>query len=107
MPPLRILALCGFSQNASVFSTVLRKALLAGSTDSTWSALPTELQALQAFSFPEAAAGNPQLGRVVKEGPAAEFTFLDPTIVLTKERMSLAQIRDIEKWGKGNMTPRC
>jgi hypothetical protein len=101
MAPLRVLALCGYSHNASIFSQQVRKALL--NNVGSWSALP-KAQSLQVLPSGSAA----QIGQVKAEGPATEVVFLDPTVVLTKEQLMPFHIEDLARYKGGQevTTPR-
>lgn len=101
MAPLRVLALAGYSQNASIFSQQVRKALLNNA--GTWSALPKS-QPLQVLP----AGTSAQIGELKAEGPAAEIVFLDPTVVLSKDQLMPFHIEDLERYKGGQevTTPR-
>lgn len=99
--PVRILALCGYSQNAITFASSLRGALLQASNDwsapSSWSPLSGNLQKFQLP--PGAAEQGDRLGSITTKSRdgRAEFTFLDPPIVLGREHLAPVHVKEYEK----------
>lgn len=96
---LRVLALSGYSQNASIFAKQCRKALL--NAVPAWEALPTAAQKLQ----DSAADPAIEAGVVRATGPAAEFVFLDPTVILTKDQLMPAHLEELALYEKTAKVP--
>lgn len=112
--PVRILALCGYSQNAITFAASLRGALLQAPDFNAAAAWKPLSGAFQKFQLPSGAAEQGErVGSVTsasKDG-RAEFTFLDPPIVLGREHLAPVHVKEYEKnlkeaENKHHVTPR-
>lgn len=112
--PVRILALCGYSQNAITFAASLRGALLQSPNFDAAAAWKPLSGAFQKFQLPPSAGEQGErVGTVVqasKDG-RAEFTFLDPPIVLGREHLAPVHVKEYEKnlaeaADKHHVTPR-
>lgn len=118
--PVRILALCGYSQNAITFATSLRGALLqggagaGGESNAAVSAWKPLSGAFQKYQLPPGAGEQgARVGSVTQQSAdgGAEFTFLDPPIVLGREHLAPVHVKEYEKnlaaaADKHHVTPR-
>jgi len=94
---LRILALGGYGQNATGFARQCAKALLGGKPAGNWEALPAGLQKLSVNEPAE----DGMLGQVKGTSPSgAEITFLDPTVVLSKDLLMPVHIAELESYAE-------
>lgn len=112
--PVRILALCGYSQNAITYATSVKSALLGLGPEwnavSAWRPLGTPLQKYQ---LQPAGGDAGALGAVTQQSKdgRAEYTFLDPPIVLGREHLAPVHVKEYEKnlaeaADKNHVTPR-
>lgn len=112
--PVRILALCGYSQNAITFATSLRGALLQSPSFDAAAAWKPLSGSFQKFQLPPSAGEQgDRVGTVVSQSKdgRAEFTFLDPPIVLGREHLAPVHVKEYEKnlkeaSDKHHVTPR-
>lgn len=107
---IRILALCGYSQNASIFAKQVRSALLGASGSSgdfkaNWSALPAKYQAFQIAGADGVSLDGKPIGSATHSNGGAEVVFVDPPVVLGESQLSPIQVKEVAAYAKGDSAP--
>ncbi|WOO79480.1 Dihydrofolate reductase [Vanrija pseudolonga] len=109
---IRILALCGYSQNASIFAKQVRSALLgvggsAAEFKANWSALPAKYQAFQIAGADGVSLDGKPIGSATNANGAtgAEVVFVDPPVVLGESQLSPIQVKEVAAYAKGDAAP--
>lgn len=93
---VRVLALCGYGQNATGFARQCTKALLGGKAPGAWEALPAPFQKL---GITNQASEEGMLGQIKATSPSgAEVTFIDPTLVLAPEQLAKPHLKELESY---------